>query len=161
MISYFIFRIKDMKKHIVTMMLVGGMCLGAFAQSNELIDSMLAQERASIGKAAYLVLLATGTIPETAKESEAAQIVADKPWNLAAKSAEEPITLGQYSFLIMQAFGIPGGMMYSLFPCPRYAVRSLAFLGIVSGKAEEWRYLTGDEAFRILTKALAWKEARS
>jgi hypothetical protein len=77
----------------------------------------------------------------------------------SGRSAEGPITLGEYAFVLMKAFDIRGGIFYSIFPGPRYACRELAFLGLLDGKASPNRRLAGDEAVRVLGKVLEYREA--
>jgi hypothetical protein len=44
--------------------------------------------------------------------------------------------------------------MYRLFPGPRYAVRELAYLGLLHGKAHSGRYPSGQEAVQVLSSFL-------
>jgi hypothetical protein len=54
----------------------------------------------------------------------------------------------------MKAFDEKGGLMYRLFPGPRYAVRELAYLGLVHGKAHSGRFPSGQEVVQILSSYL-------
>jgi hypothetical protein len=126
----------------------------AGAQSNEVIDRLLQQPRTSFGAAAYLVLAASEAIPPEATEQEALATLGQKHWRLRTRQAEEPIRLGEYCYLIMKAFEVKGGLMYHMIPRPRYAVRELAYLGIVRDKAYSARYPSGQEAVQILSSFL-------
>lgn len=138
-------------------------CLGAVAataQSNGVIDEFLGQEKADYSQAVYLVLAAADLISDTATPAEAVNTLAEKQWGLPSSDAPATITLGQYSYLLMRAFNIPGGLMYRLVPGPRYAVREVAYLGFVTDKPTPYRSLSGEEAMRILGAVLSWKEER-
>ena len=60
----------------------------------------------------------------------------------------------------MKAFEIPGGLLYALFPGPRYACNELAYLGFIKGNNSPYRTLSGEEMLRMMGYALGWKEAR-
>jgi hypothetical protein len=130
------------------------------AQSNVLLDELLAEERTSFGKASYLVLLSAGLIQEDATLEQSLTVLKGQDWGLEKKEVYDPVTLGEYSHLIMKALNISGGLMYGLFPGPRYASRELFYLGIAKGKRNPYRYISGEEAVRMLGRALDWKEER-
>jgi hypothetical protein len=143
-----------MKKAWVLLTLLVVSILPAGAQSNQVIDQLLEQPRATFGAAAYLVFAASEAIPPEATEQEALTALSERSWKLKARDPEEPIRLGEYCYLIMKAFEVKGGLMYRLIPRPRYAVRELAYLGFVRGKAYSARYPSGQEAVQILSSFL-------
>ena len=51
----------------------------------------------------------------------------------------------------MKAFGEKGGLMYRLVPGPRYAVRELAYQGLVHGKVHSGRFPSGQEVVQLLS----------
>lgn len=130
-----------------------------FAQSNRLIDEMLLEEKASFGKSVFLVLSAAGLVAETASVTEALSFLEGTGWHSRLKEADDPIKLGEYSFIIMKSFRISGGLFYSLFPGPRYAARELKYLRFYTGRYDAGRVLSGDDVLGILGKALTWQEA--
>jgi len=131
------------------------------AQSNETLDSFLEQEKALFGHSAYMILTAVGSLPDDSSVVEASLALEESDIQFPSSPADEPITLGEYSFLIMQALEIDGGLMYRVFPGPRYAARELKYLNFIPGSAGPGRSLSGIEAIQILGRALEWKEARS
>lgn len=131
------------------------------AQSNETLDSFLEQEKASFGHSAYMILTAAGILDEETSVDEALAALAGSEVEGPSRTAEEAITLGEYSYLLMQALEIRGGLMYRIFPGPRYAARELKYLDLIPGDAGPGRSLSGTEAVQILGRALEWKEARS
>ena len=125
----------------------------AGAQSNEFIDGLLAQEQASYGDAALLVLASAGLVGEGAGAEEALAVLKERGW-AAAREAQQPVRLGEYSYLLMRVHGIRGGLLYTLFPGPRYATRELAWRQMVQGKARPGMSLSGERAMRILGRVL-------
>ena len=128
------------------------------AQSNQVIDQLLQQEKASFASALYMVQTAAGELVEELTPQTAAEGFDSQEWNLPQISADTPITLGQYSQLLMHAFEIPGGLMYKLFPGPRYAARETHYRGFIRGSALPGRSLSGSEVLFILREVLEWKE---
>lgn len=135
----------------------------AFGQSNEVIDSVLDQESLETSYAAYLVFTAADMLPDSAPPAEAAEMLGELKgeWKLKNYAPEKPITLGQYSYLIMRAFSIKGGLFYRLIPGPRYAVRELAYLKLIREDPVSGRTVSGEEAVRILGNTLEWLDSRS
>jgi len=153
-----------MKKNRVVLFVSFLLVLGAwplFAQSNALIDELLAEKTASFGKAAYLALAAAQLVPEDASIEQTLAVLQEKGWKIRPRGAEEPIKLGEYSLLLMKGFNLQGGLMYRLAHGPRYAARELAYLKLLPGKPDPTRSLSGEEAVRILSSLLNWKEGKS
>ena len=148
-----------MEKVIVFLLALFFAVLPLAAQSNTVIDTLLDARDAAFGDAAYLVLSAAKIVPEKATPKDAVWTLQARDWGVAGRSAKDPITLGEYAFLLMKAFDIRGGIMYRLFPGPRYACRELAFLGLLEGNTTPNRRLAGDEAVRVLSRFLERRSA--
>lgn len=126
-------------------------------QSNVIIDELLEEEAADFARTTYLVLAAAELIGEEAAPEEALLALAELGWRIEVKEAGEPIKLGEYSFMLMKAFNMQGGLMYRILPGPRYASRELKFLKFISGNQSPHRTLSGEEVLRILGRLLEWK----
>jgi hypothetical protein len=148
-----------MQKVIVALMALFAAALPLEAQSNTVIDALLGSREAAFGDAAYLVLSAAQIIPEKATPNDAVWTLQAKNMGIAVRSAKEPITLGEYAFLLMKAFDMRGGIMYRIAPGPRYACRELAFLGLLEGNTAPNRRLAGGEAVQILSRFLEQRRA--
>jgi hypothetical protein len=125
-----------------------------WAQSNELIDDYLDQEQAPYGQSVYLVLSAAGMIEVDADVETALETLQMQNWGIPARNPQDPTTLGDLSYLIMRAFNMSGGIMYSIAPGPRYAARELHYKRLVSGSSAADRELSGEDAVRILGRVL-------
>ena len=148
-----------MQKVVVVLMALFAAVLPLDAQSNTVIDALLDADPAAFGDAAYLVLSAAKVIPEKATPKDAVWTLQAGDWGIAGRSAKEPITVGEYAFLLVQAFAVRGGIMYRAFPGPRYACRELAFLGLLEGNTAPNRRLAGEEAVQILSRFLEQRRA--
>jgi hypothetical protein len=150
-----------MTKSGAFLILLFSMALPLAAQSNQLLDQLLDQSEAHFGDVVYMTLTAAKLLPDTATPEEALQTLRRQEWKIQILPGEAPIPLGDYAFLLMKAFKLTGGVLYSLFPGPRYACRELGYLKIITADARPNRSLSGEEAVRILGNVMARKEGAS
>jgi hypothetical protein len=129
------------------------------AQSNEVLDAVLSETTLSYGNAAYLVGTASGHLPETITPAEAGPQLEQQGLGRPGLQPADPVTLGDYSYMLTRAFGITGSIMYAILPGPRYATRGLVFLGYITGPAMPGMSLSGDRALRILEQIIHRREA--
>ena len=138
--------------------LISGML---FAQSNEIIDSLLGEKKADFGRTAYMVLSASSLVDDSSAVSDVLAKLQDEKWKaLSLKKADDEVTFGEYSFLVMKAFSLPGGIMYHLFPSKRYALRELKYGGYIDKICDPSSPMSGDDVLRILGYILADREER-
>lgn len=117
------------RRLVLVFALLLAMTLSAAAQSNETIDQILAQEVATIGSAAYVALSAGDLVNDDSSPQKAMEVAIQAGWLDPAVSADDPAGFGQFAYLLMQAFEVNGGLMYRLFPGPRYATREFTYFG--------------------------------
>lgn len=132
-----------------------------WAQSNSVIDDLLAQTKASYGDAVYMALAASKQLPDTASIADALAALDSLHWGIKVKDPKATISLGDYSYLLMRAFKMRGGVMYSLLPGPRYAARELAYLNLVYGDPSPYRVISGRDVVQILGNVMNYTEAHS
>ena len=125
-----------------------------FAQSNEIIDDILSQERLTCANGAYAALTAAGLIADESSPEDAFTYLKDQGWIRQSRQANDEMSLGEYSFALMKGFSMSGGIMYTIFPSPRYASRELGYMGYISRDAGAYRGLGGSEALSILGQVL-------
>ena len=106
---------------------------------------------------AYMILVASAQIGEDASTADAYAMLLEKKWLSAAHAASAPIRLDVYCALLMRSLDLKGGLMYRIFPGPRYAYRELVAKGIVNASGGPKRFLSGDEVMRILRQAMDLK----
>lgn len=143
----------------VFMGMLAALSTTVWAQSNTVLDKVLANKQATYGDAAYLVLTATKKTADSSTTQQAFTDLEKQGWGIKAKDAQAAITLGVYSYMLMKAFRMHGGIMYSLLPGPRYAARQLVYLGVVHGNGSPYRDITGIEAVNILSGVLNYEGA--
>ena len=128
--------------------------LPVFAQSNNIIDDVLAQEELSCGNGAYLALSASGLIEEAFTPEQALDFLKANGWINEKRQSSDSMSLGEYSLALMRGFEMKGGLMYSIFKAPRYASRELGYKGYISREPGAYRTLTGSEAISILGQVI-------
>ena len=106
------------------------------AQSGAFMDRFLEEGQVAYGDAAYLVLVGAGLLKDGEPVERALAVLEERGWAIAGKGASDPLTLGEFAFLVTRSFEIPGGLMYHVAPGPRYATRELAVPGGDSGQGE-------------------------
>lgn len=144
-----------LKKSWVLLALLVGTALPLAAQSNQVLDQLLDEQKASFGKVVYMTLAAAKLVPDTATIDQAMDALQAQGWKVKALPADAPIPLGDYSYLLMKAFKVSGGILYSLFPGPRYACRELGYMKVIPSDPRPLRNLSGEEAVRILGNLMA------
>ena len=120
------------------------------AQSNEFVDGLLAKRAVTLGQVSYLVLVASDNLGEDADETRAFELMESMGWAPRGAAIGDEVSLSQYAYILMRAFGIKGGLMYSLMPGPRYAYRELLSLQVIQGRSDPAFRVDGSMAVRML-----------
>ncbi|MBN1698096.1 MAG: hypothetical protein JW881_11330 [Spirochaetales bacterium] len=132
-----------------------------FCQIGERIDILLEEKTVQSGTAVYAILSAGGIVSEDATIEEALGVLREKEWKLTIESADTPLTLGEAAYLLMKTFDLKGGVMYSIFPGPRYAVRELVYLKIITDRPDPSRTVSGRELIDLISRVIDRKESAS
>ena len=143
----------------------------AFSQSAANVDQLLAAETVTASKAAHFVLGAANLLPApvppappvrgappppppSAPETVAYDLAVQNGWVKIA--ASDPITLKDTAFLIMKAFDMKGGLLYTLFKNPRYAYRELVYRNIIQGRVEPATHVSGQSLLQIIDRTMSY-----
>jgi uncharacterized protein YceK len=125
------------------------------------LDAVLNTGELTRAQAVWFVLTAADALPGGPDAGEdpsgaAFDAARERGWLAARLDADSPARLGEVSLLIMKSFGIKGGLMYRLFPNPRYACRELVRLQIVQGRIDPGARLSGVQFLHILGNTLTF-----
>ena len=131
------------------------------AQSNEVLDRILAEEQLTYGSAAYLLIVATGKAEEGTSPEQAVVLAEQEGFALEGLAPVDVLSIGQYSFMLMRAFELSGGIMFRIVPGPRYATREMEYAEVIQGPAIPGMGLSGNEALRMLERVLHQREGIS
>jgi hypothetical protein len=151
-----------MKRHSVFFLLLLLPGLGLFAQTAAELDRLLETEAAGPGTAARFVLGSAGLLPKdlsgAAAEKAALLMAQEQGW--LRKTAAEHISLKETAFLVMNAFGLSGGALYSLAHNPRYAYRELLYRGLIQGRADPDFTVSGPRLLQIIERTMEYIEEK-
>ena len=132
--------------------------LSSFAFEPNRVDSILERDAIARGDAAYLSVVSAGLMDSGRSPEEALRLVLDLAdgtrfqHRTGDPDHNEPVTLGEFSFMLMLAHDIPGGVWYRLFPGPRYSFRELRARRIILEPGLQNQAVDGDRSFRIVTR---------
>jgi hypothetical protein len=126
-----------MKKIFAAVLLLSAALLSA--QTAAELEDLLNTKEITWAEAAYFTLASSAeAVPgngQKAARQIAFQFVREQGWLPENAEAEGPVKLRNLSLLMMKAFDIEGGLMYRLFPGPRYAYREMTRRGFIKGVA--------------------------
>lgn len=126
------------------------------AQSNEVLDEFLDRDEADLGTTAYLVLASAGIIDESSTVDDAVDWImkADRMVKIEDISSGRSISYGEFSYLLMEAMELKGGLMYRMIPGPRYAAREAAYRNWLLGSPAPGRSLQPFEVINTIVTVL-------
>jgi hypothetical protein len=124
------------------------------------IERLQSAEQVAYRDGGYAVLAAAGILPPEAPLEAALEPKSRKALGWSERPAEDALTVAEFSYLVMQGFDIPGGLMYRLFPGPRYAVRELRFRRILTERVDAGEPIRGVQALRVIGNAAEWAEGQ-
>ncbi|GBU29510.1 hypothetical protein R84B8_03082 [Treponema sp. R8-4-B8] len=121
-----------------------------FAQTAAEFESLLASDALSYEQAASVVLRAA----DITAEGSAFSYAVEQKWLSGKIAPNGAATLNEVSLLIMGAFGIKGGIMYSAVKSPHYAYRELVYQGVIQGRADPEIAVSGKLLFFMIGRIL-------
>lgn len=141
------------------MMLICGtlflLSTGIFAQNSEKITELINTEKTTYGQAAYLTAVFTGAVNESATEEESLKALQAEKFVSENKTADDYITLSELSYIALSVSGKKGGLFYTLFPGPRYALRELKAKGVLPPNADPSATVTGRDTIAVFNGCLS------
>ena len=133
-------------------------CSLIFSQTAERIEWLLEQNRVSYAEAARLVLEAADQIDAAATSEQAFSFATETNWLPRNVAANYAATLEGVSLLIMRAFGLKGGALYTIFKSPHYAYRELVYKNMIEGRIGPAMYVSGDLLLFVISRVLSYRE---
>lgn len=121
-----------------------------FAQNSYKISEILENDAISKGQAAYFVCVYNSFTEEDLSEKEAFDFLCEKSFFGENEKSDEKISLSNACFLIGKSANMKGGIFYSIFKSPRYALREFKSLGILPQNVEPNQKVSGSEFIALL-----------
>lgn len=134
------------------------LCLSA--QTAAELETILQTQAVSCAQAAKFVL-ASGSEAAAAQMSvqNAFDLAVSKGWLAEGTKPDDKITLDKLSFLIMKAFNMKGGVIYSLRAGPRYAYKSMVSREFIQSNTSPGMNVSGEKFLLILGKVVSAQSA--
>jgi len=132
------------------------LCAAINAQTTEEILTLLQIPAVSYEQAARFVLEAADVTVSYDKtsEQEAAQnamrFAIEKKWLPKKAVAQNAISLEKFSHLVMKAFCLKGGPMYTLFNSAHYSYREMVFQDLIQWESDPHMNVSGEEIVFIV-----------
>ena len=121
------------------------------AQTAAELEAILNEPAVTCAQAAMFVL---GSAGSALVQNDAFAQAAAMGWLPGNAAPNDHITMGELSYLCMKAFGIKGGVMYAIFPGPRYAYRTMKIRSFIQGVADPAMKISGERFLHILGNVL-------
>jgi len=147
------------------LLMIGSML---YAQTADEIQTLLTTSAVSYAQAARFVLEAadvSGSYDKTSGQDashsasqnaaqNALRFAVENKWLTNKADGDGAISLEQLSLLIMKAFDLKGGPMYSLFNSAHYSYRELVYMDIIQGRSDPQMKVTGERFLAIISRLL-------
>jgi len=126
------------------------------AQTADFIQTLLQTKAVSYEQAARFVLEAADVTDSYDKTNghDAIRLAIEKKWLPNKIRAQDKISLERLSLLIMRAFGLKGGPMYSIFHNAHYSYREMVFKDIIQGRSDPHMNVSGYAMMLIVNRLL-------
>jgi len=132
------------------------LCTALHAQTADEIQTLLKTPAVSYEQAARFVLEAAdvkGAYDKTSGQ-DAARFAVEKKWLPQNANAQDAISLERLSLLIMKAFGVNGGPMYTMFGNAHYSYREMVFQDLIQGRSDPHMKVSGEKMLFIVNRLL-------
>ena len=132
------------------------------AQTAAEMDALLETNAVSVATAARFAMGSIGLLPPelsgAVAETAAYEDALSRGW--VNGGPQDAISLQETAFLIMSAFDLKGGIMYSLLRSPRYAYREMIYRKLIQGRSNSNMNVTGARFLQILGRSLNYAGER-
>ena len=141
-------------KNVVPVLFLALFAATLHAQTAKDMDLLLADETVSFARASRYVLPSAGFLPAAVSEADAFKAALEWGWLPAGADPGAPCRLDGTGELVVRAFSLEGGLLYRLFPGPRYAYRELVYRRYIQGRRDPGQTVPGARLVHILGRAL-------
>lgn len=149
MVSIYIHGERMMRKRLyLCLLIISTVFLLGATETDDVLDKIYEGEFAPLKESVWLVLNGAGRLNESDNLSEADAYIESKGWS------SDYLTKGQLALMLAENFELPRGILYQLFPTPRYALKDMIYLNIMDEGVFINDPLTGFALINGLSSAL-------
>jgi len=144
-----------MRKTTIAALVLAFLCASfANAQAADKVTEMIKTDKATWGQVCYFSAVYLGLTDEDSSTVTAAQALVQEGFIKPVADVNSPITLEQIAYICAKTWKIKGSLLYTIFPCPRYAFRMLKADGIIPATADPMKISTGHETLNIFNACM-------
>ena len=133
-------------------------CTNVFAQSTAVeIETLLATNAVTYAQASRFVLEASNTMV-TSNQNDALRYALGRNWLPERASSNQRARLDDVSLLVLNSFGIKGGLFYSITKNSHYAYRELEYRNYIQGRTYPSMDVSGELLLFMVGRILADRE---
>lgn len=132
------------------------------AQSNDVLDRFLGQEKADLATSVWLICLSSRSIGDDASPEDAMTYLlgSDRGGRFVNRDPDSPIEFREYAYIAMAEHKLPGGLFYTIFRGPRLAAKEMLWRRWIPGNPDPGTELTPWDVTTSLSQIITWKEER-
>ena len=127
------------------------------AQTGAEIEALLTAEEVRYADAARFVLEAAD-VTAISDPEEAFLYAQEKGWLPPRVKADESARMNSMALLLMRAFGMKGGLFFTLFPNAHYAYREMVYHRVIQDRTDPDMRVSGDWLLFITGRVLVFRE---
>jgi len=121
------------------------------------MENLLTASEVSYAQAARFILRASDSFT-TSNQDDAFWFAATRGWLPENTNPQDLSRLDGISLLLMRAFNIEGGLMYSVTKNAHYAYRELVYKNIIQGNTDPFMIISGEQLVFFTGRVLAFRE---
>jgi outer membrane protein OmpA-like peptidoglycan-associated protein len=130
-------------------------CAALHAQTADVIQTLLQTPAVTYAQAADFVLEAADVTGfDKTDENDSLRFAVAKKWLPKKAAAQDAISLERLSLLIMKAFGLKGGPMYTIFKSAHYSYREMVYKDFIQGRSDPTMKVSGEKMLFIVNRLL-------
>ncbi|MBN2617949.1 MAG: hypothetical protein JXR64_06520 [Spirochaetales bacterium] len=147
-----------MRKKILFILLFSSMSI-IFSQSSQVMDKIIESDTVEFRYGLYLILVASNHIsqdidPLSVQDSDIINQLNSMNIKINPQEINSNLTYFNAAYLVMESLNIKGGVFYTIFKNPRYALRELKYLTYLQKDIDGNDYISGIELINLIGEAL-------
>ena len=124
------------------------------AQSSERVSEIISADYVSNAQVAYLAASYKNLTGDNPANEDLYKVLNENGFSLDIEKADEKADLQSVCYVFAKATDLKGGICYSLFKSPRYALRELKANGIIPSKSDPSMKISGRQTISILKSCI-------
>ena len=148
---------QGLRRKIGLAVLAGFLSVPLSAQTAARLEALLEKPTITWSDAAVFVLEAS-EVAVYGNPADAFAFAMEKKWLPKGAGPDDTARFSGIALLLMQSFGLKGGIFYGVAKSPHHAYRELVYKGIIRGDADPGLAVSGGELLLMINRIFSIKE---